>query len=276
MFIMRSSLWYCFFLLVPAVPAHAQPDVSAWEVLKRGLNDPKSFDRRRQAITAIGSIGLTPEAIKQVEHGLQDSDPLVRQTAAAELEQMKSTASIPALKAALENPMGEVEFTAARALWDLGDHSGEGVLQDVLLRQLKSSEGFIQGAMRDAKRKLHDPKSMATMGLNEAGGVLLGPFSMGLVAAEDFMRDAGAPGRALAAALLAQHCDEKNVQLLERTLKEDKNPSVRAAAAKGLGACGNPDEIPRLEPYLADSHDVLRLMSAAMIVKLYMVQPVSH
>ncbi len=268
MLMMKASPFYYLLLLLPAIPAYAQPEVSAWEVLKTGLNDPKLFDRRRQAITAIGSIGLTPEAIAQVEHGLHDSDPLVRQTAAAELGQMKSTGSIPALKAALEDASGEVEFTVARALWDMGDHSGENILQEVLLRQLKSNEGFIQSTIRDAKRKLHDPKALATMGINEASGALLGPFSMGLIAAEDFMKDSGAPGRVLAAALLAQDCNEQNHQLLQQTLKQEKNAAVRGAAAKGLGVCRNPDDIPRLEQYLGDSHDVLRLMSAAAIVKL--------
>jgi HEAT repeat protein len=269
---MRFSPFYYLLLLFPAMPAQAQPDVSAWEVLKIGLNDPKNFDRRRQAVTAIGSIGLAPEAIKQVEHGLRDDDSLVRQTAAAELGQMKSRSSIPALKAALEDPAGEVAFTAARALWDMGDQSGETVLQEVLLRQQKSTGGFIEGRIRDAKRKMHDPKALALMGINEASGILLGPFSMGLIQAEDFLKDSGAPGRVLAAALLAQHCDTQNLDLLHKTLKEDKNPSVRAAAAKEMGHCGNPDDIPLVEQYLSDSHDVLRLMSAATVVRLSLIQ----
>jgi hypothetical protein len=33
----------------------AQPDKTAWEVLKTGLND-KNPDKRRQAVTAIGYI----------------------------------------------------------------------------------------------------------------------------------------------------------------------------------------------------------------------------
>jgi HEAT repeat protein len=269
---MRFSPFYYLLLLLPAMPARAQPDVTAWEVLKIGLNDPKNFDRRRQAVTAIGSIGLTPETIKQVEHGLRDDDSLVRQTAAAELGQMKSLSSIPALKAALEDPSGAVQFTAARALWDMGDHSGESVLQEVLSRTQKSSEGFIEGRIRDAKRKMHDPKALALMGINEASGIILGPFSMGLIQAEDFMKDSGAGGRVLAAALLAQHCNTANIDLLRKALKDDKNASVRAAAAKELGHCGNPDDIPRMEQYLSDSHDVLRLMSAATVVRLTLIQ----
>jgi HEAT repeat protein len=269
---MSPKIFSCLFLLLPALPALAQPDVTAWDILQHGLNDPKNFDRRRQAVTAIGSIGLVPQAIKLVEHGLRDDDSTVRQTAAAELGQMKSTASIPALKAALDDPSGEVAFTAAKALWDMGDHSGELVLQDVLTGQQKSSEGVVNGAIRDAKRKMRDPKALANIGVKEASGALLGPFSIGVTAVEDFMKDGGAPGRMLSATLLAQQCDQRNLQLLEWTIRNDKNAAVRAAVAKALGTCGNPGDIVALEQFLSDSHDSLRFMSAAAVIKLTMIQ----
>jgi hypothetical protein len=101
----------------------AQPDKTAWDVLKLGLTD-KNPEKRRQAVTAAGSIGLVPEAIQQVEQALHDIDPVVRQTAAAELADMKSLQSIPALKTEINDSSGEVAFAAAKALWDLGDVSG--------------------------------------------------------------------------------------------------------------------------------------------------------
>lgn len=259
-------LVYCLVLL-PVKPLLAQPDVTAWEVLKIGLND-KYPERRRQAVTAIGSIGLNPEAVKQVEHGLRDDDPTVRQTAAAVLGQNKSTQSIPALKAALDDPSGEVAFTAARALWDMGDHSGEPVLQDVMTGQQKSSVGALDSAVRGAKETMHSPKALAKLGFKEASGALLGPFSIGIYAAEEFSKDSGALGRALAASLLAQVCDERTLQLLQFELKEDRNNTVKAAVAKALGRCGTKDDIPRLEAYLSSSNLALKLMSAAAIVRL--------
>jgi HEAT repeat protein len=48
---------------------------------------------------------------------------------------------------------------------------------------------------------------------------------------------------------------------------------VRAAAARGLGQCGNKESIPKLEQYLADSNEALKYMAAAAIVRLSMDKP---
>ena len=104
-------------LLIPLAWLLAQPEKTAWEVLKPGLADSNPLNRR-QAVTATGSIGLDPEAVRRVEAALHDNDSLIRATAAAELGEMKSRESIPALKAALDDPAGEVGFAAAKALWE--------------------------------------------------------------------------------------------------------------------------------------------------------------
>src|ERR1700686_3364245 len=146
---MRTKLLISVFLT--ATGLLAQPDKTAWEVLKTGLNE-KNPDRRRQAVTAIGSIGLDPEGVRLVEGALHDSDSLVRQTAAATLGQMKARTAIPSLKTALGDASGEVAFAAAKALWDMGDRSGLNLIEDVLTGQEKASED----ALGAAKRKLHD------------------------------------------------------------------------------------------------------------------------
>jgi HEAT repeat protein len=106
-------------LLVPAAWLLAQPEKTAWDVLKPGLVDTNPLTRR-QAVTATGSIGLDPEAVRLVEAALKDNDSLIRATAAAELGEMKSRQSFPVLKAALDDPAGEVGYAAAKALWDMG------------------------------------------------------------------------------------------------------------------------------------------------------------
>jgi len=262
---MRTKL--AIALLLPAALLLAQPDKTAWDVLKQGLDD-KNPDRRRQAITAMASIGLAPDAVARIEQALQDKEPLVRQTAAAELGQMKSKQSLPALKSALDDVSGEVAFAAAKALWEMGDRSGRDLIEDVLTGQQKASEGVVSGAMRDAKRKIRDPKALAMMGFKEASGALLGPFNIGILAAEQAFKDSSAGGRALAVTLLVTECDAETLRLLERTSSEDKNWIVKAAAAKALGQCGNQDTIPKLELDLTDSHDAVKFMAAASIVKL--------
>lgn len=254
-------------LMLAARMAPAQPQSTAWNVLNDGYNS-KNLERKKQALTAIGSIGPTPETIKLLEQALRDDDPVVRQTAAAVLGQGKFRQSIPALKAAADDESGEVAFTAAKALWDMGDHSGRNVIEEVLTGELKDATGMVEGAKRDAKAKLQNPKSLAMMGVKEASGALLGPFSIGIYAAEQAFKDGSASGRTLATTMLAQDCDAMALQILEKSLTSDKNWAVKAAAARAIGQCGNPDSIPKLEQSLSDSHDAVKDMAAGAIVRL--------
>src|ERR1700730_15471449 len=99
--------------LIPAALLLGQPEKTAWDVLKPGLVDTNPLTRR-QAVTATGSIGLDPEAVRLVEAELKDHDSLIRATAAAELGEMKARQSFPVLKAALDDPAGEVSYAAAK------------------------------------------------------------------------------------------------------------------------------------------------------------------
>ena len=257
-----SSLW------LAGTTALAQPGVTAWNLLNDAFHE-KNPIKKKQAITAIGSVGPTSESIKLLKEALQDEDPVIRQTSAAVLGQGKFRQCIPELKAAADDEDGEVAFTAAKALWDMGDHSGREVIDGVLTGERKSATGMVEGATRDARAKLHDPKALALMGAKEASGALLGPFSIGIYAAEQAFKDNGAAaGRTLATTLLAQDCDNAAVQLLEKTFASDKSWAVRAASARALGQCGGPNSIPKLELGLSDSHDAVRDMAAAAIVRL--------
>src|ERR1700738_1424063 len=100
-------------ILMPAAWLWAHPENTAWNVPKPGLVDTNPLNRR-QAVTATGSIGLDPEAVRLVEAALKDKDSLIRATAAAELGEMKSRQSFPVLKAALDDPAGEVGYAAAK------------------------------------------------------------------------------------------------------------------------------------------------------------------
>jgi len=254
--------------LLPAACLLAQPEKSAWEVLKAGLLDTNPLNRR-QAVTATGSVGLDPEAIRQVEWALQkDTDPLIRATAAAELGEMRSRQSFPALKAALDDPEGEVGFAAAKALWDMGDKTGRGFIEDVIAGQQKATDGGVKGALRRADRLRHDPKEMAIIGAKSASGALLGPFNIGVIAAEQVFKGGAVAARMQALNLLAQDCDTQTFKLLEAASTGDKTWAEKAAAAKALGRCGNAEAIPKLEENLSNSNAAVRYMSAAAIIRL--------
>jgi HEAT repeat protein len=254
-------------VLLPAAWLWAQPEKTAWEVLKPGLADTNPLTRR-QAVTATGAIGLDPEAIRLVEAALKDNDEFIRATAAAELGEMKSRESFPALKAALDDPAGEVAFAAAKALWDMGDKTGRGFIEDVVAGQQTATDGGVKGALHRADRLRHDPKAMAILGAKSASGALLGPFNIGVLAAEQVLKNGAVAARMEALNLLAEDCDTQTFKMLEAASTDDKTWAEKAAAAKALGRCGNPDAIPKLEQNLSDSNSAVRFMSAASIIRL--------
>jgi len=249
----------------PIETAPGSPWALSWETLDKGIraSDPA---HRAEAVAAIGTIGNIAEARKRVEQALMDKDNGVRQAAAATLSDMQARESIPSLQVALDdNP--EVSFAAAKALWDLGNDSGRWEIQQVLEGESKDAPGPLKGAVRDAKKKLRTPSQLALMGVKEATGAFLGPASLGITIAQQAMKDGGAPGRIAAVGMLAQDTDPYALTLLEWALN-DKSPSVRAAVAKALGVRGNAETISKLLPVLSDDRNLVRVMSAASIVKL--------
>jgi len=269
---MRFKAFICIFYATFGICfLSAHQYATAWNVLSDAALNAKSPDHRKQAVAALGAIGPAPDVVKLLEQILaKDGDTMVRQTAAQALGDMKATEAIPALQAALDDPSGEVAFSAAKALWDLGDPAGKRTFEEIMTGERKNSKGFIGGTMDDAKRTLRDPKKLAYVGIKDASGVLLGPMSMGIGVTHDVLKekDTSATGRALAVEYLAKDCDARSVQLFQWTLSEDLHWIVKAAAARGLGKCGTEADIPLLEKYLDDSHEPLKYQAAAAIVRL--------
>src|SRR5438067_1687158 len=140
-------------LFLPQLLGTDEPAITAWDVLNRGLAE-ENATKRAQAIAALGEIGARPDVVKLIETALTDKDSSVRQIAAATLGDMKSRKSIPKLKELLEDPAPEVNFTAAKVLWEMGDRSGKGIFLEVLAGERSDSAGIIRGTLRSTKAKL--------------------------------------------------------------------------------------------------------------------------
>jgi HEAT repeat protein len=274
-----ASLLTFGLLAFPQSPTVDPPAVSnpysrvAWLTLNQGLAEGDT-NHRKQAIEAAGSVGAVPEAVKLVAKGLEDKDVLNRQTAAATLGQMGSQDAIPYLKNALEDKP-EVAFTAAKALWNLGDTTGRTIFQEVLEGERPDGPTKMQKAMKDAKKRLK-PDQLALMGVSEVSGIL-GPAGIAIQAATQAMKEAkgvsgGIPGRALAAEVLGKDSDPYALTLLEWALG-DNNWAVRVAVCKALGERGNDGTIAKLQPMLNDDHHAVRYMAAASMVKLSLKGP---
>jgi HEAT repeat protein len=265
---MRTLFLTC---LIPAFVCAQDMEKSAWDVLNHALADGNPV-KRGQALTALGLIGSTaPHVVDLLEAGLTDKDETVRQTAAAVMGDIGARQAIPMLKKALDDESGEVNFAAARSLWQMGDPSGREILWAVMAGEQKTGPGMIQGEIRDAKRKLHSPAALAKIGIDEASG-FLGPFSMGVGFVEELVKDKGATARALSAKLLGSDSDPQTRRELEQSL-EDKNSGVRAAAARALSQRGGKEELAKIQPLLADGNESVRTVAAAAIIRLSQAPP---
>lgn len=266
-----SVFWATSFAQPPKKTAAEPVEVTGWKVLTEGVAEEKAA-KRADAIAALGTIGPRPKAVRLVEAGLADGDPEIRQIAVVTLGQMKSRASIPKLRGALDDENPNVSFSAACALWEMGDHSGRGAFIEVLASNRNPPKEAVQAGLQTAKKKLHNPLQLGMTGVKEGAHTLLGPFALGLPVAEELTKDRTAQARVLSATLLARDHDPQSVRELEDALA-DKNWAVRVAAARAVGALSRRELIPKLKPLLDDEKDAVRYMAAASIVRLSQGNP---
>ncbi len=238
----------------------------SWTILQDSLAE-KSSDRRASVISALGTIGLRRDVVKLVESGLHDKTLEVRQIAAATLGAMKSRSSIPQLRVALDDPSAAVDFTAAQALWSMGDRSGESIFIQVLAGERKASPGIFHTQWHDMQEKLHDPRGLAEFGAAETAGAFLGPGGFGVTVIEELARDKTSATRAISARALATDTSASSREALLQALGE-KSWLVRASAAAALAQHGAARDIDKLSPLLTDNRAEVRYSAAAAIVRL--------
>lgn len=240
----------------------------SWHILLK-LSESKNVQNRKFAVAGYALLAVrSGQARKRAIEMLDsDEDPELRTFAASALGEERCRLAIPALKKALNDPNTDVAFASAKALSDMGSSSGNVVFREVLLGERKSSQSLISGYLEDAKEKMHDPKALAILGVNQAVGSFFGPAGMLLSMAEKNMKDKGAPGRALAASALAGDRSAAARRALESAL-QDSNSSVRGSACRSLALLGYRSAIPFIEPLLDDKDEAARAMAAAAYIRL--------
>src|SRR5437868_3248731 len=188
----------------PAVKAPAKsPRELAMEVIDQGKAEANPL-KHKQFLVCMEAAGTNRATVAILDDALLNGkQPEVRQAAAATLGDIKSKTSIPKLKKALEDESPDVSFTAAHALWRLGDPTGREIFEAVLAGERSDNPGLIKGSLRDARNRLYNPKGLALMGIKEGVGMFLGPAAMGITVFEELRKDAGASARVLSASILA-------------------------------------------------------------------------
>lgn len=244
---------------------------AAWGVLEKGTKAGKGSERS-DAIAALSSIGPNQKSLHMVMAMLRDRDAAVREKAVAALDNLQAHSAIPQLRAALRDSSAAVSFTAAKALWDMGDPSGRDILIGVLQGKRRGSPGAWQTQWQQTATQLRSPLSLGLLGAQEAAGVFFGPAAIGVAVLGQMLRDHGAPERAFCAEMLGLDPSPQATAALARAAG-DKNWMVRASAAEGLGNVNRPNSSALLQKLLRDPKPPVRYMAAASVIRLQQPAP---
>jgi hypothetical protein len=217
----------------PAKPkSEAEMKEEAWTILTNSIQS-KSSETRTQGLGALAQLGDTARSIDLIASQMKDKDVDVRTAAAVAAGQTKSPRLATALRDMLDDKEPQAAFGAALALWKLGDRSGEDILMAVVDGGRPTAPGAMEGAMHEASKDLHSPATLAKMGAEQGVSMLLGPFGMGITAYNYLHKNGGDSSRVEAVEAIAQNHTTPIRNELVGALA-DKDPGVRAAAAKAL------------------------------------------
>jgi HEAT repeat protein len=153
----------------------------------------------------------------------------------------------------------------------MNDPAGRAVLAAVLNGDRPDSSGLISSSMRDAKLKLHDPKALLLIGVNQSAG-LLGPFGVSVPIAEMLMKDKEASAKTAAILLLSNDTSESSKEAV-RTALSDKNWTVRAAAARAAGNRDISAFFDDIVPMMDDKREEVRYAASATVIRLKQLKP---
>ncbi len=257
---MRMLRFLMFMACAACVQAQT-PVEKAWTILTGAAKD-KSYEKRGKAIHALGLITADARARTLAETALTDEREEVRATAADVLGMMRAKESAPKLKAALRDKESSVVFSAANALFVMGDPDAYQVFYAVLTGQKKSGDSLVDSQLK----MLKDPKALKQLGL-EAG---IGFIPFGGISYKVFKMttaDAVSPVRAAACVKLIGDPDPKSGQALANASSDEKW-LVRAAAIGALARRNDSSALKVITPLLDDENDVVRFNAAAAVIQL--------
>ena len=238
----------------------------SWQALTDSVQDAKHTEIRTQALNALSSLRWNPRADGLIAAAMKDPNLDVRTAAILAAGKTKSRALVEPVKNLLDDSEPQVVFAAATTLWkQFKDKSGEDVLAAIAAGDRKANPTLVHGAKHDISRTLHSQSAMTKIGLEAGAGLVLGPFGFS-VAAVEYMRKNGADtARVQSIDLLAEEKTEGVREQMKSAL-DDKDPGVRAAAAKVLGGFHRSQDAKSIAFLLDDSKLPVRLAAAAAYI----------
>ena len=244
----------------------AQNTQEAWDMLTNAANDPKHADVRIQALAALGTLGVNPQAEPLIVAAMKDPDVDVRTASVLAAGQTKNRNLTTNLRNMLDDKEPQVAFASATTLWKMNDRSGEDILIAVVDGDRKATAGLKDSTMHTMNKDLHSPSTLARIGALQAGSMLLGPFGIGIGAYEYMHKNGGNSARVTA---IEQISEEKTNPIRTNLIAAlgDKDPAVRAAAAKALGTNYHDKDVSNaLLPVFDDTKKPVRLTAAAAYI----------
>jgi hypothetical protein len=244
----------------------AQSTDEAWLTLTNALADVKHLQNRIQALAALGTMSSNARAEKMIVNALGDTELDIRTAAILAAGQLKTRSVATSLRAKLDDKEPQVAFAAAITLSKMNDRSGEDILTAVVDGERKASASLMNSTMHTMNKDFHDPSAVAKMGALQGASMLLGPFGFGITAYEYMRKNGGESARVTAIDELAKLKTEPIHKSLIAALG-DKDPAVRAAAAKALGEYHDKLTSDALLGLFADPKLPVRLTAAAAYIR---------
>jgi HEAT repeat protein len=228
----------------------------------------KNPDVRKGAAEALSLVGVKDNALQSLAPMLDDRDVTVRVAVVSTLGDLRDHSTIPLLKKALQDPVPEVDFAAAKALYQLHDPDGVQFLLAVVAGESKASSSYLGKQKRSALRLLHTPtKLFTTVAIGAASLAPVPGLGLGLSSAQGILSDADSSARAASLLLIGNTHDPALTDAVGSALS-DKEWSVRAAAVHLVAMHPYPGFRQDLVTLLDDKKEAVRLRAAAAYIRL--------
>ncbi|HEX9200294.1 MAG TPA: HEAT repeat domain-containing protein [Acidobacteriaceae bacterium] len=237
----------------------------AWMILEGAAGDTKHAATRIQALAALGML-RSPRSEKTITDAMADADVDVRTAAVLAAGETKDRNMTTSLRNLLDDKEPQVAFAAAMTLWKMNDKSGEDILMSIVDGGRSTNPTMMHGTEHKISKDLHDPAKLAKLGATQGAFLLLGPFGYGITAFQFMHQGGGDFARASAIEQIAQEHTEPIHKELVAALGE-KDPVVRAAAAKALVEYRDKATSMALYALFADPKYAVRLTSAAAYLR---------
>ena len=226
-------------------------------------------DRRKGAAEALSLVGVRDNALEFLAPLLDDKDVAVRIAVVVTLGDFNDNRTLPLLKKALQDHVPEVNFAAAKVLYQLHDPDGTQFLLAVVSGESKASSSYITKEKRIAFHMLHTPTKLFTyIGIQAAGFAPVPGLGIGISSAQGILSDPESTARAASLLLIGSSHDPTLADAVGSALA-DNEWSVRAAAVHLVAMHPFPQFREKLVPMLDDSKGAVRDRAAAAYIRLH-------